>query len=128
MFQQAKRLNKISLYLVQLAIVVFLIAGTCASLPKFHASNQLALGLHYAPFALVTLSIPFTLYCGFLLLRLNLLTARTFLSMVTVAMLLFLCGTYFGMAAWLGMPWVLKWAIAAFDKFLLSQTANLPHS
>ena len=121
MFALAKRLDKIALRLVQLAIVVFLIAGTIASLPSMHTSASMANLMHYAPFVLIGLSIPCSLMCGFLLFRLGVSSGKTLVMIYTAACLLFLCGTYFGMAGWLGIPCVLKWSIEGFERFLLTQ-------
>jgi hypothetical protein len=121
MFARAKQLNTIALRLVQLAIVAFLIAGTLASLPALHASPLMADVLHYLPFALISLSIPCSLMCGFLLYRLGISAGKTLVLIYAAASLLFLCGSYFGMAAWLGIPWVLKWSIEGFERFLATQ-------
>jgi hypothetical protein len=121
MFTRAKQLNTIALRLVQLAIVAFLIAGTLASLPALHTSPLMADVLHYLPFALISLSIPCSLMCGFLLYRLGISAGKTLVLIYAAASLLFLCGSYFGMAAWLGIPWVLKWSIEGFERFLATQ-------
>jgi hypothetical protein len=126
MFARAKQLNQWSLRLSQLAIVVFLIAGTCASIPALHTSHLVAKLLEHAPAVVIGLSIPCTLGCGFLLWRLNVSSGKTLALIFGVAAGLFLCGQYFGMAAWLGIPWVLKWNIAAFDKFLAEHPQTTP--
>ena len=118
MFARAKQLNRWSLRLSQLAIVVFLIAGTFASIPALHTSTTVAKLLEHAPALIIMLSIPCTLYSGFLLWRLNISAGKTLALIFGVATGLFMFGQYFGMAAWLGIPWVLKWNIAAFEKFL----------
>lgn len=121
MFALAKRLDRVALLLVQLAIVVFLIAGTLASVKSLHDSVWMAHTLHYAPFVLIGLSMPCSLLCGFLLWRLNVSQGKILVLIYSSATLLFLFGSYFGMAAWLGIPWVLKWNIQAFEQFLLTQ-------
>jgi hypothetical protein len=118
MFARAKQLNRWSLRLSQLAIVVFLLAGTFASVPALHTSATVANLLEHAPALIIGLSIPLTLGCGFLLWRLNISAGKTLALIFGVAAGLFVFGQYFGMAAWLGIPWVLKWNIAAFEKFL----------
>lgn len=123
MFALAKRLDRIALRLVQSAIVAFLITGTLASLPALHASPMMADVLQFLPFALIGVSIPCSLLCGFLLFRLGISAGKTLVLIYAAATLLFLCGTYFGMAAWLGIPWVLKWSIEGFERFLATQPA-----
>lgn len=121
MFATAKRADRIALILSHLAIVAFLLMGTLASLPALHDQAWVANGLHYLPFVLIGLSMPFSLCSAFLLWRLRVSQGKTLVLIFVSAMVLFLFGSYFGMAAWLGIPWVLKWNIAAFEKFLLTQ-------
>lgn len=124
MFARIKTLNRYSLRLSMLAIAAFLLLGTLASVPRWHDDSLLAQGLHWLPLAPVLLNIPLLLWQGLLMWRMGLSPGLTLLLIFGVASALFAVGWYFGGAAWLGIPWVLKWNLQGFEKFLRSEAAQ----
>lgn len=124
MFATLKTLNRWSLRLSMLAIAAFLLLGTLSSLPRGHDQPLLADLLHWLPLALIVLNMPLLLAQAFVLWRLRLSTPQTLLAILITATGLFGFGWYFGGAAWLGIPWVFKWNLQGFEKFLHSQATG----
>ncbi|MEC7121311.1 MAG: hypothetical protein VXW65_15605 [Pseudomonadota bacterium] len=116
MLQLAQSTNRWALRLVYAAIVAFMVTGTLYSLNI--ARDQTQLALEYLPLALVVCSMPCSLFCGFLLVRLGISNARVLFMMFITATVLLTFSSYFGMAAWLGIPFVLKSNLKKYQMFL----------
>lgn len=116
MLALAEKTNRIGLNLVYLAVVAFVITGTLYSLDVSRDLTEMA--LEYLPLGLVALSIPCSLFCGFLLLRLGVSNMQVLLMMFVTAAVLLVLSPYFGMAAWLGIPFVFKSNLKKYQMFL----------
>lgn len=116
MLALAEKTNRIGLNLVYLAVVAFVITGTLYSLDVSRDLTEMA--LEYLPLGLVALSIPCSLFCGFLLLRLGVSNMQVLMMMFVTAAVLLVLSPYFGMAAWLGIPFVFKSNLNKYQLFL----------
>ena len=116
MLALAEKTNRIALMLVYLAVLAFVITGTLYSLQVSRDLTEMA--LEYLPMSLVALSIPCSLFCGFLLVRLGISHTQTLLMMFITATVLLGFSPYFGMAAWLGIPFVFKSNLKKYRLFL----------
>lgn len=125
----AQKLNKISTYLVMIAIAAFVIFGTLASLEMFHGSENLYLLFHYLPYVLVALTIPLTLYQAFLVYRYRLSQPSMLITSVGGASLLLIICLLFSlsdwlwlaMAAWIGVVYWFQATFKRLFKFLNEQ-------
>lgn len=122
MLALAEKTNRIGLNLVYLAVVAFVITGTLYSLDVSRDLTEMA--LEYLPLGLVALSIPCSLFCGFLLLRLGVSNMQVLLMMFVTAAVLLVLSPYFGMAAWLGIPFVFKSNLKKYQLFLAEKLSN----
>lgn len=120
MLALAEKTNRVALLLVYLAIVVFVITGTLYSLEVSRELTEMA--LEYLPLGLIVLSIPCSVFCGFLLVRLGISNAQVLLMMFITAAVLLIFNSYFGMAAWLGIPFVLKSNLKKYQMFLAEKS------
>ena len=116
MLALAEKINRIALLLVYLAVLAFVVTGTVYSLEVSRDLTEMA--LEYLPLGLVALSIPCSLFCGFLLVRLGISTTQTLLMMFVTGAVLLVLSPYFGMAAWLGIPFVFKSNLKKYQLFL----------
>lgn len=116
MLALAEKTNRIGLTLVYLAVLVFVITGTLYSLDVSRDLTEQA--LEYLPFGLIMLSIPCSLFCGFLLVRLGISSTQVLLMMTITATVILCFNSYFGMAAWLGIPFVFKSNLKKYQLFL----------
>lgn len=121
----------ISIGLGLLAILVFGVFGTLASMAAFKDSLVIYYMFHYLPYLLIALSIPFSLYHLFLLTRYRiiqfgmiviLLATGIGLLMISGVFLIrqgasvaFFMSLFLAMIAWFGMPFLFK---VSFKKFL----------
>lgn len=123
MLALAEKTNHIGLNLVYLAVLAFVITGTLYSLNISREWTELA--LEYLPLGLIVLSIPCSLFCGFLLVRLGISNMQVLLMMFITAAVLLVLNSYFGMAAWLGIPFVLKSNLKKYQLFLAEKSQPL---
>ncbi len=122
MLKKIKSLSRWTLRLSLLAIGAFLLLGTLASVPRWHDQALLAGLLHWLPLGLIVVNMPLIVWQSALMWRLGISPLRTLLAILVVASGLFGLGWYFGAAAWLGIPWVLKWNLQGFERFLAENT------
>lgn len=132
--QEAIRLANVSVYLGLLAIVCFCVFGTLASMTAFKDSQWVYLIFHYLPYVLIGISIPISLYHGFVLARYRIVQMGILLMVLLggVGMLLFSAGVWFTqgtttlffmslfltMVAWFGMPFLFRVNLKKFLAFL----------
>ena len=128
----AQRANKIAIYLIYAAIIAFMVFGTIASIKMFH-DNQLLYRLFFnLPYALITLTIPITLYDAFIIYRYRLNQAsmvRMTIGVSTIVLiggLLFADTAWLGLSCWLGVAFLFKVSFKRFFDFL--EVANEPKS
>lgn len=128
----AQRANKIAIYLIYAAIIAFMVFGTIASIKMFH-DNQLLYQLFFnLPYALITLTIPITLYDAFIIYRYRLNQAsmvRMTIGVSTIVLiggLLFADTAWLGLSCWLGVAFLFKVSFKRFFDFL--EVANEPKS
>ncbi|WP_201536644.1 hypothetical protein [Psychrobacter immobilis] len=99
----AQRANQIAIYLIYAAILAFVVFGTIASIKAFH-DNQLLYQLFYnLPYALVTLTIPITLYDALVIYRYRLNQPSMIAMSIGVSTIILIGGLLFADTAWLGL-------------------------
>ncbi|OLF37447.1 MULTISPECIES: hypothetical protein [unclassified Psychrobacter] len=123
----AQRANQIAIYLIYAAIIAFMVFGTVASIKAFH-DNQLLYRLFFnLPYALIALTIPITLYDGFVIYRYRLNQPSMIAlsigvsTIVLVGGLLFADTAWLGLASWLGVAFLFKANFKRFFNFLEAQ-------
>jgi hypothetical protein len=123
----AQRANQIAIYLIYAAIIAFMVFGTIASIKAFH-DNQLLYRLFFnLPYALIALTIPITLYDGFVIYRYRLSQPSMIAlsigvsTIVLVGGLLFADTAWLGLASWLGVAFLFKANFKRFFNFLEAQ-------
>lgn len=122
LLRDAQKINKLSILCIVVAIFAFVVFGTLASLKMFHGSSEMYWLFHYLPYALVGLTIPFTLYQAFLVYRYRLSQPSMLVTSVGGASLLLIVCLLFSlsdwlwlaMAAWIGVAY---WFQATFKRF-----------
>ncbi len=121
----------LSTYLGFLAILVFCVFGTLASMAKFKDSILIYYAFHFLPYVLISLSIPLSLHHLFLLWRyriiqlgiimilliigLGSLLITVILGVIQGAGVAFFMSLFLTMISWFGMPFLFK---VNFKKFL----------
>ncbi|MEN2751768.1 hypothetical protein AAIR29_08995 [Psychrobacter sp. FBL11] len=120
----AQRANQIAIYLIYAAIIAFMVFGTIASIKAFH-DNQLLYRLFFnLPYALIALTIPITIYDGFVIYRYRLNQPSMIAlsigvsTVVLVGGLLFADTAWLGLASWLGVAFLFKANFKRFFNFL----------
>jgi hypothetical protein len=123
----AQRANQIAIYLIYAAIIAFMVFGTIASIKAFH-DNQLLYRLFFnLPYALIALTIPITIYDGFVIYRYRLNQPSMIAlsigvsTIVLVGGLLFADTAWLGLASWLGVAFLFKANFKRFFNFLAAQ-------
>lgn len=140
LFSHALSLSRLSIVLGYLAVACFLVFGTLSAIRDFADSVWVYLCFYYLPYVFVGLSLPISLYHGFLLYRYRIvqtailvliLTLSVALLGVTVlawindkAMMAAMAG-FLGLMAWLAMPFLFKTNIQRYLHFLSNQRAVL---
>jgi len=126
----AQRANQIAIYLIYAAIIAFMVFGTIASIKAFH-DNQLLYRLFFnLPYALIALTIPITIYDGFVIYRYRLNQPSMIAlsigvsTIVLVGGLLFADTAWLGLASWLGVAFLFKANFKRFFNFLEAQKEN----
>lgn len=118
LIEQAQAINKVAIYLIYLAIGVFLLFGTLKSLPNFHDSQLIYLCFHYLPYTLVGFSIPLSCYVAFILWRYRLSQPSMLLLCLGVGFGLFFVSSYVAFSAWIGVAFLFKANLKRFFNFL----------
>lgn len=121
LIRQAKQLNKISIYLIYLAIVAFLLFGTIKSLPQFQQSELLYQLFHFVPYTLIGLSIPLSCYVAFILYRYRLSQPSMLALCMGVGFGLFAISSYVAFASWIGVAFMFKANLKRFFDFIEEQ-------
>lgn len=125
----AQRANQLAVYLIYAAILAFMVFGTIASIKAFH-DNQLLYQLFYnLPYALVTLTIPITLYDAFIIYRYRLSQTSMVImtisvsTIILIASLLLADAAWLGLSCWLGVAFLFKSNFKRFFDFLETEKA-----
>lgn len=125
----AQRANQLAVYLIYAAILAFMVFGTIASIKAFH-DNQLLYQLFYnLPYALVTLTIPITLYDAFIIYRYRLSQTSMVImtigvsTIILIASLLMADAAWLGLSCWLGVAFLFKSNFKRFFDFLETEKA-----
>lgn len=126
LIRQAQMLNKISIYLIYLAIIAFLIFGTLKSLPAFQQSELIYQLFHFVPYGLIGLSIPLSCYVAFILYRYRLSQPSMIVTCLGVGFGIFAVSSYVALASWIGVAFMFKANLKRFFNFIENQnTENL---
>lgn len=123
LIRQAQMLNKISIYLIYLAIIAFLIFGTLKSLPAFQQSELMYQLFHFVPYGLIGLSIPLSCYVAFILYRYRLSQPSMLALCIGVGFGLFAISSYVALASWIGVAFMFKVNLKRFFNFIDNQIA-----
>lgn len=115
---QAKKLNQITIYLIYLAIAAFLIFGTLKSLPQFKDSTLIYQCFHYIPYGLIGVTIPLTMYIGFILYRYRLSQPSMIALCLLVGLGLFAVSSYMAFASWIGVAFMFRANLKRFFSFI----------
>ncbi len=118
LIRQAKTLNKLSIYLIYLAIISFLIFGTLKSLSQFHDSQLIYTLFHWLPYGLVGLSIPLSCYVAFILYRYRLSQPSMLALCIGMGFGLFAMSSYVALAAWIGVAFMFRANLTRFFNFI----------
>lgn len=127
LIRQAKTLNKISIYLIYLAIGCFLIFGTLKSLAQFHDSQLIYNLFHWLPYVLVGLSIPLSCYVAFILYRYRLSQPSMLTLCIGMGFGLFVISSYVALAAWIGVAFMFKANLSRFFSFINGEPLKSRH-
>ena len=123
----AQRANKIAIYLLYAAIISFMVFGTIASIKIFHDNTLLYRLFFNLPYALISLTIPITLYDAFIIYRYRLAQASMVImciavsSIVLIGGLLFADTAWLGLSCWLGVAFFFRVSFKRFFDFLALQ-------
>lgn len=135
LFANAQKQASLGVYLGYLAIIAFCVFGTLASMANFKDSTWIYWGFHYLPYALIGLSIPFSLYHAFLMARYRIMQFMILVIMLGFGLALPLASVIFyfkgqtgnssmslfiAMIAWFAMPYLFRVNIKRFLQFLQS--------
>ncbi|MBI0425765.1 hypothetical protein [Psychrobacter sp. NG27] len=120
----AQRANQVAIYLIYAAIIAFIVFGTIASVKAFH-DNQLLYQLFYnLPYALITLTIPITIYDALVVYRYRLNQPSMIAMSIGVSTIILIGGLLFadtvwlGLSCWLGVAFLFKVSFKRFFDFL----------
>ena len=118
LIEQAQRLNKWSIYLIYLAIAMFLLFGTLKSLAQFKDSQTIYTLFHFVPYGLVGLTIPLSCYVAFILYRYRLSQPSMLALCIGMGFGLFALSSYVALVAWIGVAFMFKANLTRFFKFI----------
>lgn len=127
---QAKKLNQGSIYVIYVAIAVFLLFGTLQSLPQFKDNLLIYNCFYLMPYILVGLTIPITLYVMFILYRYRLSQASMLALCLAVGVGLFVLSgfnvtlTWLAFTAWLGMAFLFRANLTRFFDFIAENSTQ----
>lgn len=115
---QAKKINQFSIYMIYIAIGLFLIFGTLKSLPNFHDNTLIYQGFYYLPYGFIGLTIPLSCYIAFILYRYKISQTSMIITCLAVGFGLFLVSSYVAFASWIGVAFMFKANLTRFLKFI----------
>lgn len=118
LIRQAQRLNKWSIYLLYMAIAIFLLFGTLKSLSQFKDSQTIYTLFHWVPYGLVGLTIPLSCYVAFILFRYRLSQPSMLALCIGLGFGLFAISSYVALAAWIGVAFMFKANLTRFFNFI----------
>lgn len=118
LISQAQRLNKVSIYLIYMAIAMFLLFGTLKSLSQFRDSQTIYTLFHWVPYGLVGLTIPLSCYVAFILYRYRLSQPSMLALCLGLGFGLFMLSSYVALAAWIGVAFMFKANLNRFFHFI----------
>lgn len=134
LISHAIKLSNIAVYLGIMAVAVFLIFGTLASLPAFKGSVLIYMAFHYLPYLLIGLSVPISGYLWLILVRYRIIQMGILHLMVGLgvggmlisglfyaisgASVSFFMSVFLVMLVWFGMPYLFRVNLKKFLKFL----------
>ncbi|ELA09225.1 hypothetical protein MOMA_02430 [Moraxella macacae 0408225] len=121
----AKTVNQISIYLIYLAIVLFLLFGTLKSLPKFHDNTLIYHGFYYISYSVIGLTIPLSCFVAFILYRYRLSQPGMIVMCLAVGFGLFFISSYVAFASWIGVAFMFKANLKRFFSFLQEQHTEI---
>ena len=143
-FDQAIRQATLSVRFGFGAIVCFCIFGTLASLPMFKDSIWIYYAFHYLPYALIAMTMPISLYHGFLLMRYRVMDGSILAVILATGMVLlgftvvwgfsigmdtvFFMALFLAMIAWFGMPFLFRFNLQKFASFLEEKSSKSPQA
>lgn len=115
---QSKKINQFSIYMIYIAIGLFLIFGTLKSLPSFHNNTLIYQGFYYLPYGFIGLTIPLSCYIAFILYRYKISQTSMIITCLAVGFGLFLVSSYVAFASWIGVAFMFKANLTRFLKFI----------
>lgn len=115
---QAKKLNQLTIFLIYAAIGAFLLFGTLKSLPQFRDSTVIYQCFYYIPYGLIGLTIPMTVYIGFILYRYRLSQPSMIALCVIMGFGLFVVSSYVAFASWMGVAFMFRANLKRFFAFI----------
>lgn len=118
LIKQAQRLNTWSIYLIYLAIAMFLLFGTLKSLSQFKDSHTVYTLFHWVPYGLVGLTIPLSCYVAFILYRYRLSQPSMLALCIGLGFGLFVISSYVALSAWIGVAFMFKANLTRFFNFI----------
>ena len=118
LIQQAQTLNRYAIYLVYLAIAMFLLFGTLKSLSQFKDSHTIYTLFHTVPYTLLGLTIPLSCYVAFILYRYRLSQPSMLALCIGMGFLLFAISSYVALAAWIGVAFMFRANLNRFFTYL----------
>lgn len=136
LFSTAQRQAQLAVYLGYLAIACFGLFGTLASMERFNDNTLIYVCFHYLPYALIGLSIPFSLYHAFLMYRYRIMQFMILVIMLGFGIALPIASAIFyvkdnsgmgsmalfvAMIGWLAMPYLFRVNIKRFLEFLKTE-------
>ncbi|OAV10514.1 hypothetical protein AO377_0894 [Moraxella catarrhalis] len=143
-FDQAIRQATLSVRFGFGAIVCFCIFGTLASLPMFKDSIWIYYAFHYLPYALIAITIPISLYHGFLLRRYRVMDGSILAVILATGIALlgftvvwgfsigmdtvFFMALFLAMIAWFGMPFLFRVNLKKIASFLEEKSSKSPQA
>ncbi|OAV05437.1 hypothetical protein AO373_0068 [Moraxella catarrhalis] len=143
-FDQAIRQATLSVRFGFGAIVCFCLFGTLASLPMFKDSIWIYYAFHYLPYTLIAITIPISLYHGFLLRRYRVMDGSILAVILATGMALlgfavvwgfsigidtvFFMALFLAMIAWFGMPFLFRVNLKKFASFLEEKSSKSPQA
>lgn len=115
---QVKKINQFSIYMIYIAIGLFLIFGTLKSLPSFHNNTLIYQGFYYLPYGFIGLTIPLSCYIAFILYRYKISQTSMIITCLAVGFGLFLVSSYVAFVSWIGVAFMFKANLTRFLKFI----------
>lgn len=132
--RHAIKLSDVAVYLGMVAVVVFLVFGTLASMARFKDSMLIYGAFHYLPYVLIGLSVPISVHLWLIMVRYRLVQMGILWLIMGLGLGgLLICGLFYViggadvrffmglfllMMAWFGMPYLFRVNLKKFLMFL----------